>query len=330
MRNIFVVEGSSVKKGITQHQIGETVDSYLMVKTAKRGIASNGKPFLTVFLSDKTGEIEAKLWAITPEDEAKYTTGTIVHVQGEVHEYRGVRQLKIKAIRPSTHKDQVDPTDFLPSAPLKKEEMLEIIMQYIFEMTNPKLQRITRHLLKKHENEFLVVPAATKNHHEFLSGLAYHVVSMLHLAKGIADLYPSLDRDLLYAGVILHDLGKVRELEGSIAAQYSLEGTLLGHISIMVNEIGEAAKELGIEGEEVLVLQHLVLTHHGKEEWGSPKKPLIREAEILHMIDNIDAKMNMMDSALAKVKPGDFSERIFPLDNRSLYKPVFQADRQNE
>ena len=319
-----------MKKGITQHQIGETVDSYLMVKTAKRGIASNGKPFLTVFLSDKTGEIEAKLWAITSEDEATYTSGVIVHVHGEIHEYRGVRQLKIKAIRLSTHSDQVDPTDFLPSAPMKKEEMLEIITQYIFEMTNPKLQRITRHLLKKHQSEFLLVPAATKNHHEYLSGLAYHVVSMLHLAKEMTRLYPSLDRDLLYAGVILHDLGKVRELEGSIASQYSLEGKLIGHISIMVNEIGEAAAELGIEGEEVLVLQHLVLTHHGKEEWGSPKKPLIREAEILHMIDNIDAKMNMMDSALAKINAGDFTERIFPLDNRSLYKPTFLRDEKNE
>ncbi len=156
-----------------------------------------------------------------------------------------------------------------------------------------------------------------------MSGLAYHVVSMLRIAKSLAGLYPSLDTDLLYAGVILHDLGKVRELSGPIDTTYTVEGKLLGHISIMSNELTEAAKELGIEGEEVLVLQHLILSHHGKGEWGSPKAPAIREAEVLHMIDNVDAKINMMDRALERVQPGTFSERIKPLDNRSFYKPGF-------
>lgn len=309
-----------MRKGISNYQIGDNVECYLMIKMAKKGIASNGKPFLTLYLSDKTGEIEAKLWSITPEDEVTFVSSVIVHVQGEIHDYRGMRQLKIKAIRPSTGMDQIDPADFLQTAPLEQEEMFAKIMQYIFEMGNAKIQRITRHLLKKHQKEFLVVPAATKNHHEYFSGLAYHVVTMLDLAKSIAQIYPSLDRDLLYAGVILHDLGKVRELEGTLVTQYSLEGKLLGHISIMVSEIAEAAKELDIDGEEVIILQHLVLSHHGKEEWGSPKQPLIREAEILHMIDNIDAKMNMMDRALEKVTPGEFTERIYALDNRSLYK----------
>lgn len=177
--------------------------------------------------------------------------------------------------------------------------------------------------MNKHQSAFLLYPAATKNHHEYVSGLAYHVVSMLDLAKAIADFYPSLDKDLLYAGVILHDLGKVIELSGPISTSYTVEGNLLGHISIMVNEIGEAAKELGISGEEVVILQHMVLSHHGKPEWGSPKMPMVKEAEILHHIDNIDAKMNMLDRALERVKPGEFTERIFALDNRSFYKPSF-------
>jgi 3'-5' exoribonuclease len=145
---------------------------------------------------------------------------------------------------------------------------------------------------------------------------------MLKLAESFSTLYPSLNRDLLYAGVILHDLGKVFELSGPVSTIYTVEGNLLGHISIMVNEIGKAAEELAIEGEEVMLLQHLVLSHHGKEEWGSPKKPLIKEAEMLHLIDNVDAKMNMLDRALTKVKPGEFTERIFALDNRSFYKPT--------
>lgn len=145
---------------------------------------------------------------------------------------------------------------------------------------------------------------------------------MLKLSEAICDLYPTLNRDLLYAGVILHDIGKVIELSGPVGTMYTVEGNLLGHISIMVNEIGQAANELKIEGEEVMLLQHLVLSHHGKEEWGSPKKPMIQEAEILHYIDNIDAKMNMLTRALDKTKPGEFTERLFPLDNRSFYKPM--------
>ncbi|UCZ54315.1 3'-5' exoribonuclease YhaM [Bacillus shivajii] len=315
-----------MKKGINFLQVGDQVDHYLLIKSAKKGIASNGKPFLTLQMSDKTGEIEAKLWAISPEDEATFKSSIVVHTEGEIQDFRGMRQLKIKAIRPTTSMDQVSMRDFMPSAPRDPAEMVEQITQYIFEMKNPKIQRITRHLFKKHQKAFTEYPAATKNHHEFVSGLAYHVVCMLDLSKSIAALYPSLDKDLLYAGVILHDLGKVKELSGPLDAQYTIEGKLLGHISIMVTEVEEAANELDIQGEEVLVLKHLILSHHGKEEWGSPKRPIIKEAEMLHMIDNIDAKMNMMDRTLERVMPGEFSERIFPMENRSFYKPSFHDD----
>jgi 3'-5' exoribonuclease len=310
-------------KGIQHYEVGEQVELYLLIKSSTKGIASNGKPFLTLILQDKTGEIEAKLWDASLEDEQTYTAESIVKIVGDIHHYRGRNQLKIRNIRPVNEQDNVNISDFLETAPLKKEDMLDKITGYIFAMKNPNIQRITRHLLKKHQHAFLEYPAATKNHHEFISGLAYHVVSMLDLAKAIAQLYPSLDTDLLYAGVILHDLGKVIELSGPISTNYTVAGNLLGHISIMVNEIGKAAEELNIHGEEVMVLQHMVLSHHGKAEWGSPKPPLIKEAEILHLIDNIDAKMNMLDRALERVKPGEFTEKIFALDNRSFYKPVF-------
>ncbi|WP_243385839.1 3'-5' exoribonuclease YhaM [Bacillus kexueae] len=310
-------------KGIVQYEVGEQVDVFLLIKSSTKGVASNGKPFLTLILQDQSGEIEAKLWDASPQDEENYAAQNIVKIYGDIHHYRGRNQLKIRNIRLAEPHENVSAADFVETAPMGQEEMGQQINQYIFEMKNPNIQRITRHLLKKHQQAFLTYPAATKNHHEFASGLAFHVVSMLNLAKVISDLYPSLDRDLLYAGVILHDLGKVTELSGPIGTNYTVEGNLLGHISIMVNEIAEAAKELQIEGEEVMVLQHLVLSHHGKAEWGSPKPPMIKEAEILHYIDNIDAKMNMLDRALEKVKPGEFTERIFALDNRSFYKPTF-------
>ncbi|MGG1396410.1 3'-5' exoribonuclease YhaM [Bacillus salipaludis] len=312
-----------MSKGILYYNVGDQVELFLLIKSATKGTASNGKPFLTLILQDQSGEIEAKLWDAGEEDEKNYAPQNIVKILGELQNYRGKSQLKIRQIRKSGPNDRVKLDDFLEAAPLSQDEMSSKLTQYIFDMKNPNIQRITRYLIKKHQEAFLVYPAATKNHHEFVSGLAYHVVSMLDLAKAISSLYPSLDRDLLYAGVILHDMGKVLELSGPISTMYTIEGNLLGHITIMVNEIGKAAEELGISGEEVLILQHLVLSHHGKAEWGSPKPPLIKEAEILHYIDNLDAKMNMLDRALERVKPGEFTERVFALDNRSFYKPVF-------
>ncbi|WP_121609686.1 3'-5' exoribonuclease YhaM [Mesobacillus foraminis] len=312
-----------MNKGILDYEVGEQVEKFLLIKNATKGIASNGKPFLTLILQDQSGDIEAKLWDVSDGDENTYSAEKIVKIMGDIQNYRGRTQLKLRQIRPAGPADPVKLADFLETAPIEKDEMMSKITQYIFDMKNPNIQRITRHLLKKHQQAFFEYPAATKNHHEFVSGLAYHVVSMLDLAKAICSLYPSLDKDLLYAGVILHDLGKVHELSGPVAASYTIEGNLLGHISIMVNEIGKAAEELGISGEEVVILQHMVLSHHGKAEWGSPKPPLIKEAEILHYIDNLDAKMNMLDRVLSRVKPGEFTERAFALDNRSFYKPLF-------
>ena len=311
-------------KGITQLQAGETVNQFLLIKQSTKGVTTVGKPFMTLILQDKSGDIEAKLWDTNEEHENMYCAEVIVHIGGEIHDYRGKNQLRIKQIRLARPEEGVQINDLLPSAATPKEELFDELMQYFFAIKNPNISRITRYIIKKYQAELTVFPAASKNHHDYASGLLDHVVSMLRLGEGICNLYPTLNRDLIYAGVILHDIGKVKELTGPIATSYTIEGNLLGHISIMVDEIGQAAKELGIDGEEVMILKHIVLSHHGKEEWGSPKKPMIQEAEILHYIDNIDAKMNMLSRALAKTKPGEFTERLFPLDNRSFYKPTFE------
>lgn len=311
-------------KGIGTFKTGERVELFLLIKQATKGMTQTGSPFMTLILQDKTGDIEAKLWDAKDEHEQLFQPASIVRVGGDIHEYRGRNQLRIKSIRPAKPDEPIQISDLVPSAQKSKEELYEELSPYIFEIVNPNIQRITRHLLKQHREAFLVYPAATKNHHDYVSGLLDHVVSMLRLGKAIAELYPSLNKDLLYAGIILHDVGKVVELSGPVGTVYTPTGNLLGHITIMVNEIAMAAKELGIEGEEVVLLQHMVLSHHGKEEWGSPKRPMLKEAEILHYIDNIDARMNMLDRALSKAEPGEFTERLFPLDNRQFYKPTFE------
>ncbi|UFU00477.1 3'-5' exoribonuclease YhaM [Radiobacillus kanasensis] len=313
-----------MKKGIAFYSVGDVFDHFLLIKAATKGVASNGKPFLTLILKDTSGEIEAKLWEATPEDEELFQTEMLVRVTGDLNQFRGRSQLKIHSIRPAQPTDGVHISDFIEKAPVDKETLLEQLTEIIFEMANPNLQRIVRYFIKKYQDDLLIYPAAVKNHHEYVSGLAYHVVSMLRIAKELKTLYPDVNKDLLYAGIILHDLGKLKELSGVTAPSYTLEGKLIGHIPIMVEEIGQAAKELQIDSEEVLILQHMILSHHGKAEWGSPKPPLVREAELLHLIDLIDAKMNMLNRALEKIQPGEFTERLFAMDNRQFYKPSFE------
>ncbi|MFT8870716.1 MAG: 3'-5' exoribonuclease YhaM [Sporolactobacillus sp.] len=312
--------------GIAYCKEGERIQYFLLIKDVSRGTASNGKPFLTLMLQDKTGDVESKLWGSTAEDERRYVPGEVVYVEGDMTIFRGRNQLKIRTIRPVEEQDHVDKNDLIMAAPLSSEVLSEKITQYLFEIKNPVLQRLTRALLKKNQEAFFTYPAAMSIHHNFLSGLAYHVFCMLEMGKSVAALYPEVNTDLLYAGIIVHDMGKLRELSGVTATYYTVEGNLLGHISIMVSEIKEAAREIGVEDrEEVLLLQHMVLSHHENPEWGSPKPPMFKEAEILHMLDDMDAKLNVMTRAVRKTKPGEFSERLFAMDNRTLYRPLFDV-----
>ncbi|SES69517.1 3'-5' exoribonuclease [Oceanobacillus limi] len=315
-----------MKKGLRTHQIGDSFEDFVLIKEANRGVTSTGKPFLTLILRDATGEIEAKLWDVTKEDEELFVAEQIIRITGEINQFRGKAQMKITSIRPAQPTDGVHVSDFIEKAPVERDVLAEKLTEAIFEMKNPVLQRMVRAFIKKYQEPLLTYPAASKNHHEYVSGLAHHIVSMIGLAREISKLYPQVNRDLLYAGIILHDLGKLKELSGVVSTSYTMEGKLLGHIPMMVEEIGHMAKELQIEGEEVLILQHLVLSHHGKAEWGSPKPPMVREAELLHLIDLIDAKMNMLNRSLENVKPGEFTERLFAMDNRSFYKPLFEEE----
>lgn len=312
-----------MKKRLMDYKIGESFEGFLLIKDVRKGTASNGKPFLTIFLVDDSGEMDAKLWAVSEEDVATFIPEKIVYVVGDINEFRGMAQMRLNSIRPAQVTDDVHVADFLEKSPVDKDALRDELMETIFDMTNPNIQRIVRAFITKYNEDLFVYPAASKLHHAFVSGLAYHIVSMLKIGKALCDIYPELNKDLLYAGIILHDIGKLHELSGVVSTTYTTEGTLLGHIPIMITEIKEVAKELKIDSEEVMVLQHMVLSHHGKPEWGSARTPLIREAEMLHLIDMIDAKLNMLDRALGKIEPGEFTERLFAMDNRSFYKPSF-------
>ncbi|PHK50833.1 3'-5' exoribonuclease YhaM [Staphylococcus edaphicus] len=301
---------------------GDSVDHFFLIHKATQGVTAQGKDYMTLHLQDKSGDIEAKLWTVSKEDMKVLEPEKIVHVTGDVINYRGRKQMKINKIKLATPEDNMKTQDFVDGAPLTPEEIQEEIAHYMLDIENATLQRITRHLIRKHQESFFTFPAASTHHHNFSSGLSYHVLTMLRVAKSICDIYPLLNRSLLYSAIILHDLGKVRELSGPVATSYTVEGNLLGHISIASDEVAEAARELNLEGEEVLLLRHMILAHHGKMEYGSPKLPHMKEAEILFFIDNIDAKMNMFEKAYKKTDKGQFTERIFGLDGRQFYKPT--------
>ena len=302
---------------IGQLKVGDTLNQYVMIKQSYRGLAGNGKPYLTLILCDESGEIETKVW--DSADTEKYATKKIVHASGEVMDYRGRTQLKLKQI--SIIEGETDIAPYVRSAPVPKSELETGIRGYIEAMEHVGMKQLVTALVDRNEEAYFTYPAAVRHHHAVYSGLAFHVLSMLKLADTMCDLYPQLNRDLLVAGVVLHDLAKVIELSDAITPEYTLEGKLLGHLSLMASEIEVVARELGTDREVVTLLQHLVLSHHGKPEWGSANAPQLPEAEMLFFIDNIDARMNMFDKAFEGVEPGTFTERVMALDNRAFYKP---------
>lgn len=230
-------------------------------------------------------------------------------------------------LRLTTANEPHDPAAFIPAAPCSQEQLEGEINQYVKAITNPTWQRIVEFMLRQFHDAFFTYPAAKTNHHAFLGGLAYHTVSILRLAEAVGEQYPDVRRDLLYAGAILHDLGKTVELTGPVATQYTVAGNLLGHIVLIDERIVETCAALGIDqySEDALLLRHMVIAHHGLLEYGSPERPALLEAEILHHLDDLDATIQMVNGALSQTEQGQFSARIFGLDNRRFYRPQQDA-----
>ncbi|MHC5374066.1 3'-5' exoribonuclease YhaM family protein [Enterococcus sp. LJL120] len=310
-------------KKIKQLTLDEEFESFVLIKGADVRLAKNKKKFIAFTFQDTSGTIDGKYWDASEEEINRYTAGKVVLLTGKREVYQGNPQVKILHLRLAKPEEPADPSLYMERAPLKREAMEEEINQTIFEITNAHWNRIVRFLLNKFQKEFFEFPAAKRNHHAFAGGLAYHTLTMLHLGKSIAKEYPELNASLLYAGILLHDLGKVMELTGPVATEYTIEGNLVGHLVMVDEEIVKACGQLKIDekAEDVIVLRHMVLAHHGLLEYGSPVRPRIMEAEILHQIDNLDASMQMMLSAIRQTEPGQYTERIFGMDNRSFYVP---------
>ncbi len=211
--------------------------------------------------------------------------------------------------------------EFYKSAPIEMKDAKEIVYSYIEKIDNKNIKDITLFLLKKYNDEYFIYPAAAKMHHAFIGGLAYHSIGMLKMSDGFINNYDYLNKDYIYAGIILHDIGKAIELSGVINTEYTISGQLLGHLVIGAMEIENAAINLGIkDSKEALLLEHMLISHHGLPQFGSPKKPMTAEALVLWYIDTIDSKFRVLGEELAKTKSEEFTEAIGVLDRSKIYK----------
>ena len=310
-------------KRLFDYKNEEDVKLPVLIKSAEVRIAKNGKKFIAFNFQDPSGHISAKYWNASDADIAQFQPGEVALLTGKRELYQGNPQIKITALRLATQEEGNNAADFMEKAPEPTSEMSEALNEFVFEITNANWNRIVRKVLSDHQQAFLTYPAAKSNHHAFAGGLAFHTLSILRLARSVAEQYPAVNKSLLYAGAILHDLGKTVELSGPISTEYTVAGNLIGHIVLVDEMVVEAAQTLKIDenAEDMLLLRHVVLAHHGLLEYGSPVRPQLLEAQILHDLDELDASINMLTTAYQHVDPGTFTERLFGMDNRRFFRP---------
>ena len=305
-------------------------EGFLLVRSSEQRASSNGSKYLDMTLCDRTGEINAKMWDGTV---APPRAGGVAKVRAQVTEYNGRLQLRVSKVR-EAQEGEYDLSFLVPCAPYPAGQMMGEITDAVNAMKNETLRKIVGEMLRMAGPELLYYPAAQRLHHAERSGLLHHTSTMLKTARAVLTVYSWLDADLLNAGVIVHDLSKIAKMKSDEAgnvADYTVDGLLLGHLVRGVTQVREAARRMGIPEDEeyVLLLEHMVISHHGEAEYGSPRPPMFPEAEMLHWIDLLDARMNEMNGILRRTPTGAFSEKIWSLDRR-VYHPHYADEPQPE
>jgi len=309
---------------------GTDFDDFFMLKSASVRTGANQKQYIDMVLADKTGDVSAKKWDASEKDIVEigsFDDNSIIKVRASVSEWQGKKQLKISKFRQASPDDDFDVSEFIKTAPERGDVMYAEILAKAESISDPDLRKLAVTLMERNKDELMYYPAASKNHHAEMCGLLYHMKRMLFMGEKACEVYTDLDRDWVITGVIIHDMEKIKEIlsnKWGISPGYSMEGQLLGHIAQGVKMIDRLAAELGIGEEKAIMLEHMILTHHYEPEFGSPKRPMFPEAELLHYLDIFDARLFDMEEALRPVPPGDFSEKVWTLENRRVYKPSFR------
>lgn len=296
------------KKYVNEFGAGDSVDEIFVLRDKALGHKKDGDNYLNVTLSDKTGNLKGVMWDDVDQiTAAQLTSGDFVHVQGRINEYRGGLQVVVKNMT-ACPADSVDHSDFIPRTHHNIESMFERLVDLTESMETEYLKELFSRFWNDSEfvEKFKTAPAAKNMHHAYLGGLLEHTLSMALLVERIAGHYSGIDMDLLLSGVILHDIGKIREFEYRYRIEYTDEGRLLSHIVIGLQMLEEKIREVKRFPEDrAILLRHLVVSHHGSREFGSPELPKTIEAFLLNYIDEIDSKVNGIREFISSEDPNE-------------------------
>jgi 3'-5' exoribonuclease len=310
------------KHFINEIKAGDLIDDIFVLSEKILAQKKDGNNFLNVTLSDKTGTIKGVVWDNVDKITAGVTSGDFVHIKGNVNEYKGVLQLVIKKME-TFSADEVDPADFLPMTRRNIESMFERLLRITSSVETACLKKLIQAFWNDKEfvRKFKTAPAAKKMHHAYIGGLLEHTLSMVSLADKVAGHYSGINRDLLIAGAMLHDIGKTEEFEYQFRIDYSDQGRLLNHIVIGIEMIDEKLSEIkDFPQDQMVLLKHMIVSHHGTREFGSPEPPKTIEAVILNYIDEIDSKVNGIRDFMASEDPNESWTSYHRLLGRHFYK----------
>ncbi len=319
MKDLYIADLASLEEG-------RAFDSFFIVLLKQQRTTKTNKPYLNLILGDRTGQVEARVWdPADPRIAKDVERGDVVKARGSVARFDDRLQMKVDQLRKATGAE-TDKTDLLPSTTYDVDALWRELTGFVESFTEPHLKLLLTTLLSDAAlaQAYREAPAARQLHHAWLGGLLEHVVSLLKLADRIAPHYPVLHRDLLLTGVVLHDIGKVQELAWDAGFEYTVEGTLLGHIQMGIARVDKTIDSLPDFPPRLKVLvEHMILSHHGKLEFGSPKLPMIPEALVLNFVDDLDAKMQAIASEYEKsAREGkaadELTGKVWSLDQRQL------------
>ncbi len=299
-----------------------TVQGYALVRSCEKKTSKNGSFYLDMILSDSDGEINAKVWDYKGDDAAMPIVNTVILIRGLISTYNNAPQLRIDRYRQSEERDNINMADFVPSATYSDADMLRKVHAYIDSMKDDDIRRLCNTVIADFGEKMSIWPAAYKLHHAIRGGLLMHTLSIMKMADAVASLYNSVDRDLLLCGALLHDVEKLTEYnvsEAGLVESYTVRGTLVGHLVGGAMLIESYGKKLGLNPDTVMLIQHMIASHHGEPEYGAAVRPLFLEAEILSQLDLLDANIYEINAALGSVGVGEFTSRMWSLQDRKFY-----------
>lgn len=297
-------------------------EGFALITKSEKKVTAKGKDYLDLTLSDKDGEISAKYWDYNESVQGQFPAETLVKVRGTISQYNGADQFRVERIRKATDADDVNMADFVRSASYSGEYMYAQLSECVNGFADADFKKLVSYMIEQNKEKLLYWPAAYRLHHALRGGLLMHTLSIVRLCEGVCKVYPFVNRDLLLSGAILHDIAKLSEFvvgDTGIASGYSVEGNLIGHLVMGARMVDEAAKALAIPAEKSMLLQHMVLSHHGEPDFGAAVRPLFLEAELLSELDLMDARVYQIHDATAPLQKGAFTNRMWALEDRKMY-----------